>query len=109
MLYNGNTSSHLNTKDKQNYARIVLGWETDWEHLGLLVRVQILMPLSGGCKVLIWPPLVVVKPSYPSQVEHIQGCNEVSKIQRAKMNDNDMTTGFFDRISNEENSEPRKK
>ena len=70
----GNTSSHSNTEVRQNWAWIVLGWETAWE-----------LPRAAGMCLLIYAakgwvgnanlpplPIVVVKP-YP--LEHLQWYN----------------------------------
>ena len=78
----GNTRSHSNTEVRQNWALIVLGWETAWELQVQLVWVWILMLLQDEGTVSMWPPLMVVKPRCPSQVEHLQRVQLVFILQQ---------------------------
>ena len=52
-----NTRSHLNPEVTQNWAWIVLVWETAWELQVLLAWVQVLMLLSGKWTMSIRAPI----------------------------------------------------
>ena len=72
-----------NTKVKQHWVWIVLGWETAWELRELLAWVQTLKLLGGECTVRVWPtPLVAVEPRCLTQVVSPKSTLSTSEEQK---------------------------